>query len=117
MQPAGGPSQKVPVMLSIVIGRAVCHLHSQPAMCSDIGHDFTAQSKTIMWTHTTHKYTKFVWAQADKHTEIQQDQRTNVRTRIDADKITKEEGNANDLTLAIQPCLHHKATVHPEKNH
>ena len=43
MQPAGGPSQKVPVMLSIVIGRAVCHLHSQPAMCSDIGHDFTAQ--------------------------------------------------------------------------
>ena len=51
------------------------------------------------------------------HTEIQQDQRTNVRTRIDADKITKEEGNANDLTLAIQPCLHHKATVHPEKNY
>ena len=43
MQPAVRPSQKVPVMLSIVIGCAVGHLHSQPAMCSDICHDFTAQ--------------------------------------------------------------------------
>ena len=44
MQPAVGPSQKVPVMLSIVIGCAVGHLHSQPAMCSDICCAFTAQS-------------------------------------------------------------------------
>ena len=43
MTPAVGPLHKVPVMLSIVIGCAVGHLHSQPAMCSDICHDFTAQ--------------------------------------------------------------------------
>ena len=50
-------------------------------------------------------------------TPIQQYQRRNYRIRIDPDKVIKGKWNASDLTLACQPCLHHKAITYSLGDH